>query len=412
LLDYAIVFVLGFVIAGLVSFSMLPVVWKRALRLTRRHLETGIPISMAEVRAGRDQIRAEAAIELRRLEARIEGERERRHAVMADNGRQSATIRRLAADIESKSRRLKQLEAGSLGEQAHIVDKDQEIATLKAELAAANVTIALRDDTLSDLRREINAAQMEIDGHRVEAVALKTKLVTAEDEAAQKQREIEELTAAGLDRDGRIALQSVDIGNKDAVVSALEAKVAVAERALAEKARAHEATQTELELRSSALMTQLRQRDAALAEREGRLAVAIGREAELSEEVVRLRNEAQRTAADLARGVDKLRVDRQAIVAQLEAARVERARLQSEVATLKREARESWLAIEADNRMLRAELTRIAAEIAHDAALRGSAALAPIDDLIAANDEPGLDQRGHGAGKPERREDRVEAPPG
>src|SRR4051812_41733670 len=95
---------------------MLPVVWNRALRLTRRQLETGIPISMAEVRAGQDLVRAEAALEHRRLETRIDAERDRRHAVMAENGRQMETIRRLMAESHAKDQRLKVLEDG--GEEA------------------------------------------------------------------------------------------------------------------------------------------------------------------------------------------------------------------------------------------------------------------------------------------------------
>jgi chromosome segregation ATPase len=378
LLDYAIVFALGFLIAGLLSFAMLPIVWRRALRLTRRQLEAVIPLSMEEVRARQDAIRAEAAIETRRLEARIEAERDRRHAAMAAEGRLSERVGRLTTELASRDAELARFADSREESQASVADAQQLILGLKAEIAAAKVNLTLRDKMVEDGKRALDGLTMDNDGLRVEVVAMRTKLGTAEDDLAQRRRDIDELTAAGIDRDGRIALQGRELAGRIDAVAMLEGQLVALERRLAaaeEGARSAESLRTELDearrTGAAALSTleaaDIERREAALAEHQAALEAATARESELRSEIQALRSEAQRSVGELANGVASLRHDRQVILAQLEDARGERSRLQAEVELLKREARESWLAIEADNQQLRIAMARIAAEIARQA---------------------------------------------
>ena len=59
------IFMLGALSAGLLALLMLPAFWRRALRLTRRRLEMLMPLSMDEVVAERDLLRAEFAADKR-----------------------------------------------------------------------------------------------------------------------------------------------------------------------------------------------------------------------------------------------------------------------------------------------------------------------------------------------------------
>ena len=419
MLDYVIVFALGFLIAGLLGFAMLPVVWSRALRLTRRNLEIGIPISMSEVRAGQDHIRAEAAIAIRKIETRYEAERDRRHGYMAEVGRLTDVVRTLSVDSQAKAARIQQLEEEGVGSSGRVLELEQTEAAYKAELAAAKVTLALRDDNLADLRRQVDAAQIEIDGQRVEIVALKTKLGNAEDELGQKRRALSDVTAGVVERDGRIELQGSEIGRRASQLAEIQAKLAEhqaklasAEAKLAERSdalQALEASRKELETRLASLSADLRKRDAAIADREGRLAFAAGREAELNNEIARLRSGAQRTAPATKGTADGQRTDRMIGDTQLDVVRAERARLQAEVAALKRSAREGWAAIEAENRALRSEVARIATEIAREASLRKKLSVPAIAGMVPANDEPGVEERS--TPSENDADKRVEAPP-
>ncbi len=77
------IFALGFLVAGLVALAFAPAFWRRANRLTRRQLEMQIPLSVQEILAERDQLRAEFAVERCRLEQRTEHLDERHAADLA-----------------------------------------------------------------------------------------------------------------------------------------------------------------------------------------------------------------------------------------------------------------------------------------------------------------------------------------
>jgi chromosome segregation ATPase len=230
---------------------------------------------------------------------------------------------------------------------------------------------------------------MEIDGQRVELVAVRTKLGTALDELARSRREMEELTQAGVDRDGRIALQAVDLTKRDDAMAGLDARLVEAERRAraAEEALLLRPEDTGRSLDAGALAERVAALVRTIDDRDEMIAAAGRREAELSGEIAALRDDAHRVAETLARGAEALRAERQSILSQLDAARADRASLQSEVAKLKREALQSWSIIEDDNRKLRVAMARISAEIARQSALKNGATLS----LEAVPEGRGLD---------------------
>ncbi len=63
-------FGIGFLVASLFGLVLIPLVHNRAVRLTMRRLEAATPLSMAEIQADKDQLRAEFAMSTRRLEFR------------------------------------------------------------------------------------------------------------------------------------------------------------------------------------------------------------------------------------------------------------------------------------------------------------------------------------------------------
>ena len=65
-------FGLGFLASSLLGLIIVPFVHGRAVRLTVRRLEAATPLSMAEIQADKDQLRAEFAMSTRRLEMSVE----------------------------------------------------------------------------------------------------------------------------------------------------------------------------------------------------------------------------------------------------------------------------------------------------------------------------------------------------
>ncbi len=129
-----LVFVLGFLVAGLLALAVLPAVWRRALRLSEERLSRLVPLSPEEVSAERDHLRATHAVDLRRTELRLE----------------RAEADRAALRIEAARR-------------------EQRILALDAEAARAQVSIAVSEAEIGRLRSELNGLWAE---SGAEAIAL------------------------------------------------------------------------------------------------------------------------------------------------------------------------------------------------------------------------------------------------
>jgi hypothetical protein len=88
-------FALGALAAGLCALLILPLVHARAVRLAARRLEANIPVSLAQIRADKDLLRAEFAVAARRYEMTIEQLRTRMTGQRALLGRKTDEINRL-----------------------------------------------------------------------------------------------------------------------------------------------------------------------------------------------------------------------------------------------------------------------------------------------------------------------------
>jgi hypothetical protein len=71
-LEQMMFFAGGFLLASLLALVLMPVVHRRAVRLTNRRLEDSMPLTVNEALARTDGLRAEFAISTRRLERQVE----------------------------------------------------------------------------------------------------------------------------------------------------------------------------------------------------------------------------------------------------------------------------------------------------------------------------------------------------
>ena len=106
---------IGFLIAGLLVIGVIPLVHGRAVRLTTRRLEALNPVSMGEIHAQKDQLRAEFAMSTRRLEMSIERLKARSASQLAELGKKDDAISRLKFQVGEKAVALLALEAEAKG---------------------------------------------------------------------------------------------------------------------------------------------------------------------------------------------------------------------------------------------------------------------------------------------------------
>src|SRR5476651_231437 len=102
-------FGIGFLVAALIGLVVVPLVHARAVRLTMKRLEAVTPMSMAEIQADKDQLRAEFAMSTRRLEMSVEQMKTKTTSQLAEIGKKSEGIGRLKLELGEKTAALLEL---------------------------------------------------------------------------------------------------------------------------------------------------------------------------------------------------------------------------------------------------------------------------------------------------------------
>ena len=136
----------GFLPASLLAMMLLSAVHRRAVRLTRLHLQDIVPTSLIEIQAGSDHLRADFAISTCRLEKSVEQLRVKAARQLTEIGRQRQSINRLTAELERRTSVIDKLvhKVESLTGMIAEVERDRdriamEVISLECALSAKEV---------------------------------------------------------------------------------------------------------------------------------------------------------------------------------------------------------------------------------------------------------------------------------
>jgi hypothetical protein len=126
MIEPIMLFGIGFLVASVIGLGIIPLVHNRAVRLTVRRLEAATPLSMAEIQADKDQLRAEFAMSTRRLEMSVEQLRAKTTNQLAELGKKSDAITRLKLELGEKTATIFALEARekALRDQIHATEQE------------------------------------------------------------------------------------------------------------------------------------------------------------------------------------------------------------------------------------------------------------------------------------------------
>lgn len=349
------IFALGFLTAGLLTLMFLPAIWRRALRLTQRRLEQRLPLSMQEVAAERDQLRAEFAIERRRIEQANETLVETRAKDLAELSRRAVRIATLQSDV------------AALGERA---------ARLETDLHDAQMRAAHAEGVWSALEKQVMDSSALAQRRIEDGVAIQRGLVAASDLAETRRVQI-----AGLE----MQAEALQAERDDLRRELAQTQLHLAEKTSAAElfAKERDFTRSDLaaaNLRREALQKDIEELTARLADREGELreterartrlsndiadqAQALeasqAREAELRAQLQAAVETQRDDARKSAERAQTLRAERDALQGALEAARREAAALRDELGL----ARQSQDAASHEDDVLRRTISEIGAEV-------------------------------------------------
>jgi chromosome segregation ATPase len=141
-------FGVGFLVAALLGLLFIPQVHNRAVRLTMKRLEASTPLSITEIRADKDQLRAEFAVSTRRLEMRIEKLKAQTTTQLAELGKKTNAIKQLKKELAENKLTSVALEA-----------RDKK---LRDQLRATEKDLRLKSSALLEADRQLAHNQAEL----------------------------------------------------------------------------------------------------------------------------------------------------------------------------------------------------------------------------------------------------------
>src|SRR6476660_9233933 len=165
---------IGFLIAVLLVIGVIPLVHARAVRLTMRRLEADNPLSMAEIAAEKDQVRAEFAMTMSRLEMTVEQLKAKTTNQLTEIAKNSEAIGRIKFEL-SETAALLALEAKENQLSDDLAVTRSELADKTAALEHAERALASTQSELTQVTASFNDSSVAAGGQRVEVVALRAQ---------------------------------------------------------------------------------------------------------------------------------------------------------------------------------------------------------------------------------------------
>ncbi|RWP65964.1 MAG: hypothetical protein E5Y63_13655 [Mesorhizobium sp.] len=359
-------FVLGFLCAGFLALMIAPAIWRRAVMLTRKRIEGSMPLTLAEIQAEKDRIRAEFAMATRRLEMSVKALREKSAEQLVEIGRGREALKELTLERKDKEQALSALEAK--GEDLR--QRKDQLQLLSDRLAQTEHALEKRVLELKKLEHMYDDASFSSSSRQIELVARESELQKLADdisvlrgqrkEADRRQQEIAAESKAARDALKAEKKRTGDLDKKlERLLATLADREDKLERREKEIARLREKLKSESVENASAAV---------------RLVGAQGGQADVA------------VKGDMEKAIAKLDSDREQLEARLTALASENKRLKTDLAA------DAASRSEGASAALREQMSDLAAQVvALTAKLDGPES--PIAKVLAAPNPPGSGER-------------------
>lgn len=356
-------FALGFLCAAFLALMIIPAIWRRAVRLTRKRIEASVPLSLEEIQADKDRLRAEFAMSTRRLEISVKEFREKAAAQIIEIGRGREELRQLAAERAEQDRALSELDSKGAELRAELGRREEELGQLTEKLLEA-------DRGLDERARELEKINTLYGEASRVSVDSQVELLARSNEVDKLTIDINTLRGEHRDVDKRF--------------QALQQEL----RAAQDDARGERKKATELEKKIERMLTAVADRDETIERRDKELVQARDRlkggaatEQDLNAKLARVQEEKARLEAQVADqtvqmsklleggkddgdgAVAKLAADRRRLEERLVAMTHENQRLRTERSARDRATAEEWEAERRESALLREQMNDLAAEV-------------------------------------------------
>ncbi|HLZ05910.1 MAG TPA: hypothetical protein VKR55_27645 [Bradyrhizobium sp.] len=351
---------IGFLVSMLCGLMIVPLVHNRAVRLTTRRLEAATPLSMAEIQADKDQLRAEFAMSARRLEMSVEQLKSRTTSQLAELGKKTDAINRMKIELGEKNATIFALEAREKAVKEQLRATEEEFATKTESLRLAEQALTDKQKELTGLNAELNDRSIVADSRQVELVAVRTQIEELRRRVNDAEKDFAATQARLTQERGESEVATRDLVDARSRVENLSQRVTDLDRQLIVQVKEAEM----LGNRVNDLEARLATQGKLLAERDFENNQLRQVNAAAERTMKELRDQIELTNSGKWPALDKLTSEKAALEEQLRATRDERAKLQRDINAIQQQAESNWATERMENALLRERINDIAAEVA------------------------------------------------
>jgi chromosome segregation ATPase len=373
---------IGFLVSMLFGLMIVPLVHNRAVRLTTRRLEAATPLSMAEIQADKDQLRAEFAMSARRLEMSVDQLKNKTTSQLAELGKKSDAINRMKIELGEKNATIFSLEAREKAVKEQLRATEEEFTAKTAALRDAEQALKDKQNDLAKINAELSDRSMMAESRQVELVAVRAQIDELKNRVGDAEKEFATTQARLAQERGESEKATHELNEARSRVENLSQRVTDLDRQLIIQVKEAEM----LGNRVNDLEARLATQGKLLAERD----FENNQLRQASEAAERTARELRTEIAGLSEGgrspaIEKLRSEKAAVEEQLRIARDERGKLQRDINAIQQQAESSWATERMENALLRERINDIAAEVAK-LAMQLEGPNSPIEAMLAATD--------------------------
>lgn len=267
MIEFLLLFALGFLAAAITGLLLAPVVHKRIVRFAEDRLKATMPLSPQEVRAQKDMARAFYAAKTARAVHEMSSERDKRtalarrieevtvesrrlvsenndlHSQIADMNVEAADLRSTARQVEQRLDRLRSaltaVEKDDIAKSGEIETLVQRMDRTLSDLDSMKIDLATRETEIESLKSRISAVREERDQLRKESNGtlersreLEMRLTRAENKVRHLEARVAKQTSAIADKETTLERRLAEINRLKLRIKSANADARQAQRAL------------------------------------------------------------------------------------------------------------------------------------------------------------------------------------
>lgn len=387
MIQSVLLFSLGFLCAGFLALMVSPAIWRRAVLLTRRRIEASVPLTLNEIQADKDRMRAEFAMSTRRLEMSVKAFRDKASAQVAEINRNREELKRLGVDRDEKTAVITDLETKASALRKELGAREHQLEETHVQLEDVQQKLETKAYELEHMRERTEELVVTSSNRQVELVSREAqveklagdvdalRLARRETEAMAREREAEAKTALETLNQEKKRLATAE-KKLDRLIASLADREEKLDRREKELARLRE------ELKENRALIDNSTNMAANAEKQ-----KVKLESELASMTLQMSTLLEGAkGGDIEKAMKMLTKDRERVAAQLASAEALNGELVEQVDAFERAKTSEWDDQKRENAILREQINDLAAEVVTlTASLEGPDS--PI--LKALADKPG-----------------------